>query len=236
MFSVFYPKEFRHPCSGLTRTSKRIRDEVEAQLDMESRHQTPKCELDLLVTRTGIYPTWTMPPRPRSADAYDLDVELRLLHLTDPNPLFAGDGGPGIISQPLMVILNRLLVYGPQFSHPLPNFEGLRIRKLTMHVRFSASNRVAIREGGHGSWSTPKTVFSRLWHFMEMLEAQGVLHGKVKEMRLVCDRPGESEIVSTNLPVRPTEGDQRSCEYWDKNGFAWGPEPNAYRVNRYADM
>lgn len=236
MISVFYPKEFRHPCSGLMQTSKRIRGEVEAQLDVESRYQTPKCELDLLVTRKGIYPTWTIPPRPRSVDAYDLDVELRLLHLTDPNPLFVANSWPGIISQPLMVILNRLVAYGPQFSHPLPTFEGLRIQKLTMHVRFSASKSVAPRKERQGRRNTPETVFASLWHFMEMLEAQGVLHGKVTEMRLVCDRPGESEIVSINLPVRPTEGDQRSCEYWDKNGYAWGPDPNAYRVNRYAHI
>jgi len=231
--SAFYPKEFRHPCSSLMRTSKGIHDEVKALLDAESRQQKPKCKLDLLVVRKGVYPTWTMPPRARSAEAFDLDVDLRLLDLTDPNPLFMANAWPGIVSQPLMVILNRLVAYGPQFSRPLPNFEGLRIHNLTMHVRYCASKRVAPRKARQERRSTPEYVFGSLSHFMEMLEAQGVLYGKVTEMRLVCDRLGESRTVFIYPPVHPTEDGQRSSEYWDQNGYAWGPDPNAYRADRY---
>lgn len=231
--SVFYPKEFHHTSSGLMRTSKQIHDEVKAQLDAESRYQKPKCKLDLLVNSPDVYPTWILPPRHRSVDLYDLDVELRLLDLTDPNPLFVTQHWPGMISQPLMVILNRLVAYGPQFSRPVPNFEGLRIHRLTMHVRYCASKPIALRKARRERPNTPAYVFGNLLHFMRMLEAEGFLYGKVAEMRLVCDRLGESEIVSIKPRVPPTEGGQRSSEYWERNGYAWGPDPNAYRAKRY---
>ena len=235
MMRAFYPKHYHHPSSSLLRTSKQIHDEVRALLDTQHQHQhqSPKCKLDIIATRPNVWPTWIKTPTPRSSGPYDLDVELRLFDVVRPMPLFIANGWPGIIGEPLMVILNRLLAYGPQLSQPNPTFPGLKVYTLTMNIRYCTSDQATsepprVRDGE----DLVESAFSSLSGFMQMLERQGVLFGKVEQMRVVCEKLGRSAGV---IVVDRGHDTERVSEFWEKHGFRWGPDPNACcRPPRYS--
>ena len=231
MMKAFYRKHYRHSSSSLLQTSKQIHDEVRALLDTEHQrqHQRPKCKLDIIATRPNVWPTWIRTPIPRFSGPYDLDVELRLFDVVSPMPLFTANGWPGIIGEPLMVILNRILAYGPQLSQSDPNFPGLEVSTLTMNIRHCVSDQ-AVSEGprkkpqrGSGRGDLVETAFSSLLGFMQRLERQGVLVGRVVQMTVVCEKLGRSATVLVEDREHETE---RVCEFWEKHGFKWGPDPN----------
>ena len=231
MIGVYYPKSFHHTSLALLRTSRQLHHEVQDLLSRRSSIERPTCKLDVMVTEAlgigrgrSVWPTWITPPDPRFSGEYDLEVDLRLFDIKTSNPLFMANAWPGIISQPLMVILNRLLFYGPQFLQPDPRFPGLQIHTLTMRMHHCASNSVGPYYAYYRGSRTRGTMFSSIHWFMQALEDHGVLVGKVKEMRLLSEEIGESETI----PIKAKEGNGKVPADWERCGYGWGPDPNSY--------
>ena len=78
--SIFYPTRFHYSCTGLLLTCRRTHDEIQALLDARPPQQRLKYKLDLMITHTGVWPTWMMAPKPRDHERCDLDMELRLFN------------------------------------------------------------------------------------------------------------------------------------------------------------
>lgn len=227
MMEAFYPKEYRHACSSLLQTSKRIHDEVEATLDRLGRHPGQRCKLDLIVSEPIVWPTWILKPNPRCVVPCDLDVELRTVRDSRYWPLYMPHE-PGLIEAPLMVLLNRILAYGPQLAGPHANFHGLKLHTLTLNIHHCLGEPVAFSTLWARLLRGPlqlklEYAFGCLLNFMKRLENQGVLSGKVAEMKLVCKKLGRSPIVKVR-----DQGDITGVEeHWESLGFIWGLDPNA---------
>ena len=225
---VLYPKTFSTLNSALLRISRQCHHEFQALLNRQPHLQIPICKLDLMVNGLGVWPTWTLPPRLKSSEEYDLDVELRLFDVVEVDPLFLVDtcpgtnGYPGLLSQPFLVILNRILHYGPQLSQPDPNAEGMRIRKLKMNMHHCVTDCDGPCEMYWGRSLTPYWMFTTLSGFMAILEGEGLLFGKVAEMELISRAIRQRVII----PVS-TQGEGEIPRGWAPKGHSWGPSPNA---------
>lgn len=195
MIDICYPQTFRRPTSDLRRTCWQTHKDVQALLSTIDRTQRPRCKLDLRVMEDDVWPMWIIPPTLLSSEVYDLDVHLRLFDVRDANLLFRTNGWPEVVSQPLMVILNRLLYYGPQFLDPIPGLKGLFIHTLTMDIHHCVTNSVGPCAIRYRNRITPENIFCDLYSFMTQLEAQGYLYGKVHYMRLMSEKKALNETA-----------------------------------------
>lgn len=239
-FNVFYPQGFSPPSTILLLVCKDIHDEVQHLSAIRQKQGRLICKLDLMVTDSqgihspDIWPAWTQLPKLRSQEQHDLIVDLRLFDVTAANPLFRANGWPGIITQPLMVILNRLLAYGPQFLGPVqgvddPGWNGLRIHTLTMSIQHcvTGSDQHCLDDSSttrRTRADVRRTAFSYIYGWMKDLEAQGLLFGHMVEMKLFS---GQAQLENS-VSILCKEGDELIKKEWESCGYGWGLDPNAF--------
>ena len=78
--SIFYPTRFRYSCTSLLLTCRRTHDEIQALLEARPPQERVKYKLDLMITHTGIWPTWIFAPKTHNHQRCDLDMEIRLFN------------------------------------------------------------------------------------------------------------------------------------------------------------
>ena len=113
--NLWYPSFYRSAEACLLQVCRQVKDEVTADQSSRRKHQIPTCALDIIVTDNLALPTWRTAPNHTAVAEYDLEVSLRLFDVESRIPLFGSDGWIGILSAPLMKILDDLIHNGPQF-------------------------------------------------------------------------------------------------------------------------
>ncbi|KAG6986661.1 hypothetical protein G7Y79_00074g098580 [Physcia stellaris] len=227
--SLWYPSFYRGPEACLLQVCRQIKEEVAAVQSSRQSHQISTCELDIIITDDLAFPTWRSAPSHTAAVEYDLEVSLRLFDVKSRIPLFGSDGWIGIISAPLMKILDDLIHNGPQFLPcEEPSFlaasEPLRFNAITINLTTPCSQGVGpcdmYYRGGPRTWNIAFTAFDTIFRFMCMMADSGLLRGKVKELRIYSMQVGMSKAVK----VAHKEMSGPNVGYWAQHGYTWGPQ------------
>lgn len=226
---LLYPSFYRSTGACLIQVCRQIKEEVATVQDSRQHHQKSTCELDIIITNNLALPTWrTAPSYTRTVD-YDLEVSLRLFDVKSRIPLFGSDGWIGIISAPLMRILDDLIHNGPQFLPcEEPSFlaasEPLRFNAITINITTPSSQGVGpchmYYPRAARPMSIPYSAFGTIFEFMCSLANSGLVWGKVKEMRIYSMQIGMSRAVK----VTNDEISEQQLRYWAENGYTWGPQ------------
>lgn len=161
--NVFYPNRFCKPASNLSETCHQLYHEVKTFRDELCRVERPTYKLDLTVK----------------------GKKIMLFDLRDSGRLFLNGSCMGLMARPLMMILNRLLTYGPQFIRRAKIFERLRLNALTLTLHHHTSRSLGRRERSYRRPEIRQECFDALHSWMERLEGQGFLFGKVQQMSLI---------------------------------------------------
>ena len=183
-----YPKA---ACEGLLFSNRQI------QAEIQESHLALDYHLDIMFECFGvltggiegyrnnlrIWPTWTLYPQPVS-NIRELSVDLRLFGSFPP------DGGFPLACTPLLVLVNRLIHYGPQFVYKGPLQSRVHIETLTVNLSQDIY-----------SVSDLSSLFAKLFRGVSLFANTGAFTGIISRIRVRC---GES-VKEVNYEYLMTE-------------------------------
>ena len=225
---LWYPSFYRSTEACLLQACRKIKEEVATVQSRGPNHRIPTCALDIVITDDYALPTWrTTPSHTRMAE-YDLEVSLRLFDVKNRNRLFACNGWHGLISAPLMKILDDLVHNGPQLlpgAEPafLAAIQPLTFNAITIDITTPCSRGVGPCDmyypAGHWTRNVASTAFDSVSEFVCLFAGRGFLWGKAKELRTSSMQMGMSKAVK----VAHEEIIPQNMSFWAANGYTWGP-------------
>ena len=218
--------------------------EVRELFDLQQRDQPLIHRLDCVLQDLTLFPNWVMLPTPPQTMQH-LEMDLRLFDV-DPGPAFLwGDGGPGMMFEPLFELLNRFVHHGYHFFYTQPFEHRIQLESLTINMLYIDSEmhktpenigiqgrklfkkekarKKVLEEKDHQKLREKvekerKRIFSSIAGHLRVVATLGLLTGKISKIGI---RYGALEETFATDRYEPSE---EVSEEWRMYGFCWGIE------------